>query len=88
MKNKGGKLDKNRDSTQEEEDREDISPAVDPEGVISGPEEEDREDISPAVDPGGAISGPEEEDREDISPASTRKPPSAGRRRRIQKTSL
>ncbi|XP_034075766.1 uncharacterized protein LOC117548525 [Gymnodraco acuticeps] len=50
----------------------------DPGGIISGPE--DREDILLT------FSGPE--DREDISPASTRKPPSAGRRRRIRKTSL
>ncbi|KAI9522517.1 hypothetical protein NQZ68_035361, partial [Dissostichus eleginoides] len=39
-------------------DREDISPAVDPEAAISGPEEEeDPEDISPAGSPEAAVSG-------------------------------
>ncbi|KAK5879455.1 hypothetical protein CesoFtcFv8_024752 [Champsocephalus esox] len=65
-----------------------LAEEVDSEGAISGPKEEDRKDISPAVDSGGAIDGPEKGDREDISPASTRKPPSAGQRKRIRKTSL
>ena len=47
----------------EDEDREDISPAVDPKAAISGPEEEEDQDISPAVDPEAAISGPGEDNQ-------------------------